>query len=367
MNSKAAAPERLDRVTDISQEWIQKVLTHAGVDAQVSGTELNTFGEGKVSDTAQVRISYTQQVDGAPSSVICKFHSAEAGAHQFAISANLYRGELHSYQVIGAQGACRMPHAYLAEGDDQSINLVLADLSETTEPGDQLRACNLDQARAVMHEIADLHSRFSDVKPDDAPAWMTRLSEQAQIWREPTAVGARLAAEWFTDRLPANYIRLLERLPDATERFFVHPLNRMSLTHGDVRADNIMFAQEDGQTRALLIDWQNVGLRSPAFDFAYFLSGSVLTEDRREHEQDLVKCYADRLAEKSDGYDFDLLLEDYRIQLLSGAIQTAAAAMFMSAGGEQELSADAQHFLVTLLERNLAAIDDWDSIDALRS
>jgi thiamine kinase-like enzyme len=367
MNSKAPAPERLERVTDISQGWMQKVLTHAGVEARVSGIELNPFGEGKVSDTAQVRISYTEQVEGAPSSVICKFHSAQAGAHQFAISANLYRGELHSYQVIGAQGACRMPHAYLAEGDDQWINLVLADLSETTEPGDQLRACSLEQARAVMHEVADLHSHFAEVDPEDAPAWMTRLPEQAQIWREPSALGARLAAEWFADRLPADYIRLLERLPDATERFFVYPLNRMLLTHGDVRADNIMFAQEDGQTRALLIDWQNVGLRSPAFDFAYFLSGSVLTEDRRKHEQDLLTCYADRLAEKSEGYDFDLLLEDYRTQLLSGAIQTAGAAMFMSAGGAQELSPDAQHFLVVLLERNLAAIDDWDSIGALKA
>ncbi|WP_026910737.1 phosphotransferase [Patulibacter minatonensis] len=361
----AAAPERLDRTDQITAPWIASVLRGSELDAPVAAVDLEPFGDGKVSDTARVRITYAEPVAGAPDSLICKFHSTEPGAHGFAIAALLYLHELHSYREVGARGACRIPRAHLAEGDIDWINLVMDDLSATTDPGDQLGGCDLDQSHAVVREIAGLHAAFADLDPATAPSWLTRLSDSAAIWCGPTGLGAGLAARWFADRLPAASIALLERLPAATERFFAHPLDRLALTHGDVKADNVLFTRDEEPAGALILDWQNVGLRNPVFDLAYYLSGSVTVDDRRAHERELLAAYAELVGEHGGDHPLEAVEADYRVQLLSGAIQTAAAVAFVSAGGEQELAPGVHDFLATLLERNLTAVGDWDSIGAV--
>ncbi len=130
----------------------------------------------------------------------------------------------------------------------------------------------------------------------------------------------------------------------------------MALTHGDPRVDNILFRDGPEGVQAILIDWQVTGVRQPLHDLGYFLSGSVSVEDRRSAERDLLALYAERMG---PGYSESEVVADYRIQLISGLLTTSAAvAVLPDSDGVNRL-------LLALLERNCAAVADWDSIEAI--
>jgi thiamine kinase-like enzyme len=138
------------------------------------------------------------------------------------------------------------------------------------------------------------------------------------------------------------------------------PQTRLTLTHGDPRVDNVLFEQVDGATRAVLIDWQVTGLRNPMYDVGYFLSGSISIDDRRAHEDALLEHYLREFATVRAGYSRADALHDYRTQVLSGLVITTAAISVLPDN-------DAVNTLIlALLERNCAAVRDWDALTATR-
>ena len=71
------------------------------------------------------------------------------------------------------------------------------------------------------------------------------------------------------------------------------------IAHGDMRVDNAFYARPGAQVegaRVRIIDFQHVKRASPAFDCALFLSHSVPTAWRREHELPLLSVYYDALV-----------------------------------------------------------------------
>ena len=78
--------------------------------------------------------------------------------------------------------------------------------------------------------------------------------------------------------------------------YLLPPLFRMepappyphSLTHGDLRSDNIIQPTEEGGEFCVL-DWQLSGKGDPVNDIARWMTQSISVEDRRETEQELLK------------------------------------------------------------------------------
>ncbi len=135
---------------------------------------------------------------------------------------------------------------------------------------------------------------------------------------------------------------------------------RGALTHGDPRVDNMLFIDHPDAIEAVIIDWQMTGWRNPMHDIGYFLSGSIAVEDRRQHERALLALYADVLGSDHD-YPAETMLDDYRVQLLSGLMTTVAAYALLP------ISVPVERLLIALLRRNLAAAADWDSISAVKA
>ena len=93
----------------------------------------------------------------------------------------------------------------------------------------------------------------------------------------------------------------------------------LGLVHGDYRLDNMLFGAEDAPRRFVVVDWQTVGWGPVMTDVAYFLGGSLSVEDRRAHEQELVREYHEALhAHGVRGLRWEDCWEEYRRQAFLG-------------------------------------------------
>jgi thiamine kinase-like enzyme len=349
------APRLLDRCDEIDAAWLTHVLEIGGYrGAEVTSFALRAIGAGNVSDTVRVELVYGTPTN-APASIVCKFRCSNNAAHAHGVGSGSYLRELESYRALLSRlDVCRIPQVYWVDGHAENINLVMADLSGTTRAGNQIAGCGIDDARSVVSELAKLHRAYYPMSRADAPAWGMTMSATADYWTAAIERGLDVIRAHVADRLDAWQMELLSDARRMASAWYNLPMHRGTLTHGDPRVDNILFAAEG----AILIDWQITGWRNPMHDVGYFLSGSVSVEDRRVHEHDLLDRYAQVFGDEA-GYGRDLIEADYRVQLLSGLMTTIAAY------GLLPLSPEVDALLLVLTRRNTAAAGDWNSFAAI--
>ncbi|XP_018315464.1 uncharacterized protein [Mycetomoellerius zeteki] len=94
-----------------------------------------------------------------------------------------------------------------------------------------------------------------------------------------------------------------------------------TLCHGDFILDNILFKMEnDGQYRAMLIDFAFLRYATPVVDLSTYLCLSCSNEIRKDKFFEIVRVYHDALKEylleaniwDSEKYSYDALLDDYK-------------------------------------------------------
>lgn len=349
----------LDQTGEIDAGWLGSVLalTYPGV--RVRGVRLRSIGAGNVSDTRHIAIEYDERPDGAPDAVVAKFKPSAPEAHEHGLGSGAYHREIGAYRAITERAACRIPRLYHVAGDETNINLIIEDLTSTT-PGNQVVGCGVEEARAVLTELAHLHATFFPADPETAPSWPIRLASVAEYWSQATRTGAAAALDRYRHRLAPADLDAVAGVAEVVHDWHLLPQARLSLTHGDPRVDNVLFERVDGSTRAVLIDWQVVGLRNPMYDVGYFLSGSISIGDRRAHEQALLEHYRHEFETVHPGYSLADALADYRTQVLSGLVITTAAIAVLPDNDTVNT------LILALLERNCAAVRDWDALAATR-
>lgn len=80
----------------------------------------------------------------------------------------------------------------------------------------------------------------------------------------------------------------------------------MVVAHSDFRLDNVMFRERSGALETMVIDWQSVRLGPPLLDVAIWLGSSLSPEDRRAHQDALLRRYHDGLIARGvKGFSFD--------------------------------------------------------------
>jgi predicted secreted protein len=94
---------------------------------------------------------------------------------------------------------------------------------------------------------------------------------------------------------------------------------------------------------------------------AYFLTGSVPVDMRRQHDRRWIAEHAAELAKASPAYDLASAEMMFRAQAVAQLAATVPAARTV------ERSARGVELLTTLVQRNCAAVRDWDAFGAIRS
>jgi aminoglycoside phosphotransferase (APT) family kinase protein len=213
---------------------------------------------------------------------------------------------------------------------------VLEDMAPA-EQGDQIAGCDVERARAAVLELARLHGpRWDDPTLSDVD-WLTRRASDddgAQLQMLYQMVFSSFAAT-YGKHLTAEALELAEAFGERIVPWVIGRDGPETVTHGDFRLDNLLFATPAGGPPVTAVDWQTPGHGGPIADLSYFCGAGLLPEDRRVHERSLVAHYASSLAVFGVDVDERWLWTQYRRDAFAGVIMTVVASQVV---GESERS-----------------------------
>jgi aminoglycoside phosphotransferase (APT) family kinase protein len=129
-----------------------------------------------------------------------------------------------------------------------------------------------------------------------------------------------------------------------------------TVQHADYRLDNLLFGTDGGFPMVTVVDWQTVTLGPGPADVSYFLGAGLVPEQRRAHEEELVRDYHRRLISGGvEDYSWDRCLTEYRRHAYAGYIMAVGASMLV------ERTARGDEMFLTMARRHAAQVQDLDS------
>jgi hypothetical protein len=301
----------------------------------------------------------------APAGVVVKL-PVTGPIRQLIDGLGIYQREVTFYERVARVAPLRTPRAYVAEmaAEGTDFALVLEDLSPLTA-GDQLAGLTRRQVEIAIDELARFHAWAWETAelgelaeafpPIDSPIGRAMQDQWGQFFALAWPAASALAAEAVGDELQAFARQLPELVPA-----FVDALARpRTLTHGDYRADNLIF---DGDGRPYVVDFQNVQQECGLRELAYFLVQSLTVEQRRGNDEALVRRYWDGLiAAGVAGFSFEDAWRSYRLAVAHVLVLPVVACMRYEAADDR-----GKQLLVEMIRRGAAAIEDNGSLALVR-
>ena len=160
-------------------------------------------------------------------------------------------------------------HADIAENEQEFV-LMLEDMAPASQ-GDQLSGASLLQVETTLREAANLHN-YRPQGGFESLRWLHHGDGNAEFSKNTLINGYPVFRERFSDLLSADVLDLGQQLVDKMGNYIAHEPPEQTITHGDMRLDNILF-HEDGRIAAL-VDWQTCSQGNPANDVAYMIGTS---------------------------------------------------------------------------------------------
>ncbi len=351
-----AMPKSVD---DLTENWLQKTLSPHIDGATITGfsPQVIGVGEGFMGQLARISLTYAEDNTAAPRSVIAKFAAARSDTREMARDQSLYRREIGFYRDIGQDVGIRVPVCYYSDFDEETqyFVMLLEDMAPG-EPSDQVVGTSKETSRQVIENFARLHARWWNNDKLDNYDWAKWIINEMSMDEGLARLRESIKQVEETGRFDAypEMKRLMYLLPPLF-RMQPAPPYPFSLTHGDLRSDNIIQTSESGGEFCVL-DWQLAGKGDPVNDIARWMAQSISIEDRKETEQELLKLYHDTLiAHGVTGYSYKKFINGYKMNLV------VILVMFSMDMDSVDQSSDrAQALFHRFYSRLDSALVDWE-------
>ena len=331
---------------DISAGWLGHVLGLS--DVQLQGT--TRIGTGQMSQS--YRVNFTAA--GESRSVVVKLASDDDTSRATGIGMGAYYREIAFYQNLAPKLGSALPQCFLALYDtaDGWFTLVLEDIVDA-EQGDQIAGCDVAEARLALRELARVHAPvFGDLATGTAD-WLNLPNPLNQALLTAVLGGFE---ERYAARMAPEHLEVCRRFVAVADAWSADRRPPLGLVHGDYRLDNLLF----GPDRCTVVDWQTVTWGPAMTDAAYFLGGGLSIEDRREHEEELVRLYYDELlAHGVQNFTWQQCWDEYRRATFLGVVMTVAASMVVVRSDRGD------DMFMAWIARNAQQIIDLDALSLL--
>ncbi len=351
---------------EMTAPWLTEVLRDAKVidESTVVSVDHEPVGAGVglMGELTRVALTYDRAAPEAPSSVIVKVTSPYEANRAQGVALGMYEAEVRFYNELAGQASVRVPQCYLAELDPATSDfvIVLEDLGGWAV-ADQVDGMSVDQAEVAADALADLHGSFWQ-RVDDIDWVASVVHERIKVFSAAWPDLWASFSQRFADRLPEGAISAGEQIRDHYWSLMCTLGDRpWTLLHQDFRCDNLFFGAPTRDAPVVVIDWQGIGRGPGAYDLAYLLGGSLPIDDRRQHEERIVRRYHEQIVDHGvSDYTFDDLWADYR---LSHLVNTAVPVL---TGGTMDLANERGRQLIgTLGERHFTAVLDLKSVELI--
>lgn len=315
-------------LADITPEWLSYAL-----DTDVTGVDVTSIaeGEGFMGRLARLHLTYADGSGGAahPETAVAKLPTDEPGSVALGQLLRIWEREARFYLELASLLPVRTPRCYYAGGDHESgiFALLLEDLTPYVG-GDQLRGATPEEAEAAIQWLARFHAAESGGGRALGLDWLPATATDPMY----QGLGPMLEAVFpmFCDKFghlaPPNTLGWAEQMIPRWNESIAQELLPRTIVHSDFRVDNLFFDQvPSGQLEVITIDWQAICMGEGLYDVAYFLGGSVPTDQRRATERALVAGYGRTLrdagvAAPADEDLFDLYRRAVLLAMTAGAL-----------------------------------------------
>jgi hypothetical protein len=333
----------------LTDTWLSSVL-----DADVRVTGSSRIGDGLVGMNVRLAI----ESDGSlPPSLVAKMPSPDPVSRATGIGLRNYEREVRFYLEIAPTVDVRVPYCHHADWDAATGDFVLLmeDLAPA-EQGNQVTGCDNDRAHIAVLELAKLHGpRWGDATLADIE-WLSRRTENDS---------QQLAVLWamFVSSFMETYGSYLSTDAAAVVGCFGGQIAgwadgrdpATTVTHGDYRLDNLMFAGENSDATVAVVDWQTPGFGVGITDVSYFLGAGVMPVERRRIERAMVEEYGLALSEYGVTVDSEALWCQYRRDAYAGVVMSVIASQIVGANHRSEA------MFAAMATRHLQHVLDLDS------
>lgn len=308
-------------IEDLTPEWMTYALTDAtgGLAVESVVVENVIWGSGT---KAMVRVVYSEPLrQGGPPEHLCVKGGFNADLRQIEAFAQGYQREVDFYAQLAPQIDMAVPSCWYA-GHDPDLRqgiVIMDDLGAAGATfGEPTEAWSIDHVASGLESLAKLHAATVGATVDRY-AWLTPLSP-IRLLAELTFLSKAywdhhfgsseappLPDEFLNRELILSGFKTLWRLEDQATP---------SISHGDTHIGNTYF---DSGGHPRFLDWQCVCAAPPIDDVTYFIGGALTPNDRRIHEQDLLKHYLSAFtAAGGPDISWDEWWLDYRRHHLHG-------------------------------------------------
>lgn len=340
-------------LADITPAWLEELLAPAGhvgrPDAPIEVEDLGV-GVGLLGTVARVR---RPGAAAGPASVIVKLPSTDAGNLAIVRAFGYDVREAGYYRELAAGTGLPAPRCLAAVEGPEGTVLVLEDLAGHQRP-DQLSGADAAQALRVAELAARIHAPFWESARLTAAPWLPgptdpRIAGYGGFFASCWDTAAALVGASADERTAAQ--TAMRRFDGVVRRFAGSP---RTLVHGDLRLDNVLLGPVSGEDRA--VDWQLAAWGRGAYDLAFFASGSLEAEVRRDVERALVaRWHTELVAAGVQGYRSTDAWLDYRLGLVLNLPNPVTAIVAVRPGNER-----GRALLEANLRRALGAVrDHW--------
>jgi hypothetical protein len=300
---------------EIDPGWLTGALAPRFPDAHVSG--IDVLEVRQVTNThAHLRIEY-EEPTGAPRQMFCKMPPLDPARREVIARSEMGPREALFYtRVAPTLPSIRVPDVYVARHDarDQSFLMLMEDLEPAgCRVPDGTWGIAPDAAARALEDLADLHVRFEDPARRAAEAPWAPL---AQNGRAPGLGLLQYGLDNHRDKLSAGFARAtevyIERHAELIERWASGP-GPATIVHGDPHLGNLF----DDHGRVGFLDWGVINVTTPIRDAGYFITMAMQVEDRRAHEEALLRHYLEvRAAKGGAAIRFDDAWRAHRLHAL---------------------------------------------------
>jgi hypothetical protein len=343
---------------DIGPGWMEEALSprFPGVTVRsVAVVELR-----QVTNThALLEIGYGGPT-AAPARLFCKMLPLDPARRPLLAASRMGTKEVRFYDQVAPRLPMRVPDVVVARHDpaDESFVLLMEDLATSgCRVSDGTWGIDPEAAAVALGDLAALHVRYEDAGRRKAEVpWAPLATEVPPYGMVPL----RFGLEHHRDRLSPTFARVAElyvdRPGELVSRWAAGP-GPATLVHGDPHIGNLF----DDHGRTGFLDWGVLNVTTPLRDASYFINLAMQVDDRRAHQEDLLRHYLDRrLAAGGAAIGWDEAWQAHRLHALYCVVAACSIATF-----PEGVSEERRTFADAFLARVEAAIDDLGSLDAL--
>ena len=301
--------------------WLTQVLRNQNVIARtaVESIQISSMQdqEGVSGQMARYSLAYRQSEEGAPTSLIGKFSTADPAMRTLINEAGLYEREARFYELLGTPDL-PIPRCYYSaiDIDTGASVLLLEDLSHL-HAADIVVGAGSTEAEHVIEGLATLHARWWDSPQLETISWLPSFNQNAKLLRDMYNWETFLqqVEAYLPDfHLSASFQEVGRGLDQYLDTF-CDQLTKSPVTciHSDTHLDNLLFGLSVSDPPVIMVDWQLATQGRGVIDVAYFLIRSISPDQRQQTEHNLLQTYHRLLNQNGvRGYDFTDCWTDYQ-------------------------------------------------------